>query len=259
MQLQRVHPVLGGDVAAGDGRERAAAEPAERRLEGAHARLERGVAVGEAEAVGVVQVAHALDARVERAHGLEEPTDLRRVRVAGRVGEADRCAAPRRESAGRGRARAPRESRPRSRSRTPTAPTPARLAPASTARRAMATMRSAASAVPMPVFFRLCVSLADTPMQKYLHAARQAALEPLLVQDEARQHDALRRASRLGAAWRTAGRCRPSAAPSSGARTSRPGSCPRPTPRGRRARRASARSGPRSPRSAGRRGGRPRG
>ncbi len=40
------------------------------------------------------------------------------------------------------------------------------VAPASPAFVAIAMMRSAASAVLMPVFFRLCVSEADTPMQK---------------------------------------------------------------------------------------------
>ena len=61
--LQHVHEVLGADVAAGDGGERAAAEAGERRLEVLHAGAQRGVGVGEAEAVGVVQVAGALDGR----------------------------------------------------------------------------------------------------------------------------------------------------------------------------------------------------
>ena len=61
-------------------------------------------------------------------------------------------------------------------------------------------MRSAASAVPMPVFFRLWVSLADTPMQKYSTPQAKPALEPLLVQHERRES----RARRLCAGRRSA-------------------------------------------------------
>ncbi len=59
------------------------------------------------------------------------------------------------------------------------------LAAARFASSAVAMMRLVASSVPMPVFLRLCVSDADTPMQNMLDAARQAALEALLVEHQA--------------------------------------------------------------------------
>src|SRR5687768_7009390 len=54
--LEHEHQVLGDDVAARAGRERAAAQAAERAVEVAHAFLVGGERVGEAEAAGVVKV-----------------------------------------------------------------------------------------------------------------------------------------------------------------------------------------------------------
>ena len=54
--LEEIHDVLGRDVARRAGRVGTAAEAAERRVEGAHARLVAGLHVGERASLGVVQV-----------------------------------------------------------------------------------------------------------------------------------------------------------------------------------------------------------
>ena len=63
--VQHRDEVLAGDVPGGARRHRAAAELAERRLERAHARAQRGYHVREALAAGVVEVGGQLDAEVE--------------------------------------------------------------------------------------------------------------------------------------------------------------------------------------------------
>ena len=88
--VQHRHEVLGGDVAGRPGRDRAAAELAEARLERLDARLQRREHVGEALAAGVVEVGGELDVVAERvAGGGEEVADLRRVGHPGGVAEAD--------------------------------------------------------------------------------------------------------------------------------------------------------------------------
>src|SRR5688572_3545958 len=88
-RLEHEHQVFGDDVAARAGRERAAAEPAKRTIEMAHAFLVSGERVGQAQAAGVVQVG-----RLELLADLfsdpgEEALDLCRVCVAHRIGQAD--------------------------------------------------------------------------------------------------------------------------------------------------------------------------
>src|SRR5882762_9602948 len=86
-RFEHEHQVLGDDVAARAGRERAAAEAAHRAVEGAHAFLVRGERVGETEATRVVEV-RSLELR---ADGLSDfgkyAPDLRRVGIADRIGE----------------------------------------------------------------------------------------------------------------------------------------------------------------------------
>ena len=53
---QQVHQVLGGDVAGGARRERAAAQPADRRVQPGDARLDRRVRAGQPGAAGVVEM-----------------------------------------------------------------------------------------------------------------------------------------------------------------------------------------------------------
>ena len=118
---------------------------------------------------------------------LEHAFHLIGSRVAGRIGEADIAEARVEDTAGRSRARGPAAPPLRTRSRKPTAPRPAPVCSAASARCAVAMIRSVASATDMPVFFRLCVSLADTPMQYISHAARKSPFQPLLVEDECRE------------------------------------------------------------------------
>ncbi len=61
--VQHRDEILGGDVAGGPRRDRAAAELAEARLEALHPGLQRGQHVGQALAAGVVEVGGQLDAR----------------------------------------------------------------------------------------------------------------------------------------------------------------------------------------------------
>src|SRR4051794_5123598 len=82
--------VLGGDVARGPLRHRAAAQLAEARLEALAAGLQRGEHVGQALAARVVEVGGQLDVVAERlARGGEELAHLARVGHAGGVAEAD--------------------------------------------------------------------------------------------------------------------------------------------------------------------------
>jgi hypothetical protein len=88
--VQHRDEVLGGDVAGRAGRDGAAAELAEARLERVDAGLERGEHVGEALAAGVVEVGGQLDvvAEASRAAGKKSRT-WRGVGHAGGVAEAD--------------------------------------------------------------------------------------------------------------------------------------------------------------------------
>src|SRR3990172_12776364 len=74
--LEEVHQVLGAGVAPRHRRERTAAEPGHRALERGDAGPQRRVAVGEGEAVGVVEVAGPLRVPVESAKRRVEGLDL---------------------------------------------------------------------------------------------------------------------------------------------------------------------------------------
>src|SRR5687767_1991479 len=88
-RLEHEHQVFGDDVAARAGRERAAAEPAKRTVEMAHAFLVSGERIGQAQAAGVVQMSRLeLPADLFSDSG-EEALDLCRVCVAHRIGQAD--------------------------------------------------------------------------------------------------------------------------------------------------------------------------
>ena len=64
---QQVDEILGGDVAAGAGRERAAAESADRGVQPGDARGDGGVRAGEPGAAGVVEVRAERDVADQRA------------------------------------------------------------------------------------------------------------------------------------------------------------------------------------------------
>ena len=85
--MEQVDEVLGGDVPGRPRRERAAADPADRRVEHGRARLERGEAFAIAGVARVVQV-HA-DRRAELAPAPTSVLDLPRDGDADRVGEDD--------------------------------------------------------------------------------------------------------------------------------------------------------------------------
>ena len=87
LPVQEVDEVLGGDVAGGARRERAAAQPADGGLEDGRARLESRVGRREAGVPRVVEV-DARPARASRGLG-DEPLHLPRHRDADRVGEDD--------------------------------------------------------------------------------------------------------------------------------------------------------------------------
>src|SRR5688572_16591662 len=84
-RLEHEHQVLGDHVAAGAGRKRAAAQPAERAVEVAHAFLIRREGIGKSKAAGVVQVG-GFELRADAGfYFSEHPFDLRRVGVADRI------------------------------------------------------------------------------------------------------------------------------------------------------------------------------
>src|ERR1700694_1667002 len=85
--LEHEHQVLGDHVAARAGRERAAAEPAHRAVEGAHADVIRRERVGEAQSAGIVEMRRLELVAYLLLHPREDALHLRRVRVADRVGE----------------------------------------------------------------------------------------------------------------------------------------------------------------------------
>jgi hypothetical protein len=65
--VQDEHEILGGEVAAGAGGERGAAEPAHRRVEPRDAEVDRGERVGEGRAARVVQVEAEIGGGVRRS------------------------------------------------------------------------------------------------------------------------------------------------------------------------------------------------
>ena len=101
--LQHIDQVLGGDVAGGGGRERAAAEAAATGVEHLDAGFNRGAGVGQASATGVVEMHPQPDVRRGLAHRLDPPAhgpgisdadgvdqrDLRHAQRAGLAGQGD--------------------------------------------------------------------------------------------------------------------------------------------------------------------------
>ena len=87
--------------------------------------MQGGHDVRHAESVGVVEMAGALDVGVELEHRGEQPLDLGRVSVAGRIGQADVAQAGLQVRTDHARVPVPRGSGLQSRSRKPIAPRPA--------------------------------------------------------------------------------------------------------------------------------------
>ena len=89
-RLEHEGQVLGDDVAGGAGRVGAAAEPTQRRVEGARPGVQRRQHVGEAEPAGVVKMAGDRQWRHIGHDPAEHPLDRRWLAVADGVGEDDR-------------------------------------------------------------------------------------------------------------------------------------------------------------------------
>ena len=160
--LEHVHEILGDDVAGRARRVRAAAEPADRRVEPrARPASSAGEHVREPGAAGVVEVQpdasrSAIPARSSSSSSVVDPP---RRRHAGRVAERDAVGAARRAGAPatcRDRARARRRLRTGSRTRSTRSPRPAR--PASCASSTSTCAPSSDSSTERRTFFWLCVS-----------------------------------------------------------------------------------------------------